>query len=390
MTSPVELQPEPAFPIEEYRSRLDRLHTTIDAAGLDALLVHTPENVCYLSGWHTPGYYYPQLLVVKPGEDPVLVLRSMEAMGVTVRSWLGPERVIGFADDADPMLALREALERLGLSHARVGIDRHGWFLPVALLDRLRDHCCDVTVADGSWLVERLRKVKSGAEIEKIEAASRLAEIGVQAAIDHFEPGMTEAALSAWIHKATVEAGCEYAGLPIFVMSGHRMLAPHSIASKDKRIAAGENVLLELAGTVDRYAAALFRTFVAGPPSERNHRNMAVADEMLEAAIAALRPGVTLQAVNRAVSDTAARNDVRVRKRCGYSMGLNFAPDWGEGFFLELADGDDTVIEPGMVFHLPQVVRITGEPLVAVSETVLVTADGCRPLTQFRRGLIEL
>ncbi len=390
MAGPLTLQPEHAFEVAEYRARLSGLHSLMEAFRMDALVVHTPENVCYLTGWHTPGYYYPQFVVIKLGEEPLIVLRSMEAMGLAVRSWLDEERLVAYADTDDPIAALSTALSRLGVSAATVGIDRNGWYLPVALLDRLDAVCPDMALVDGSWLVERLRKVKSPAEIEKIEQASRIAELGMQAAVDHFDLGMTEAQLSGWVHKATVEAGCEYTGLPVFLMSGHRMLAPHSVWSKHKRIVEGDQILVELAGTVDRYAGALFRTLVAGRAEPRCRANMEIAEEMLEAAMAALRPGVTSDDVNRAVGQVAARHGITIRKRAGYSMGLNFPPDWGEGFFLELADGDQTVIEPNMVFHLPQVVRRPGEQLAAVSETVVVTASSCRAVTRFRRGPIEV
>jgi Xaa-Pro dipeptidase len=382
--------PEWAFSVEEYRARLDRVQALVRQRDLEALIVSGPENICYLSGWHTPGYYYPQFLVVPAAGDPVIVLRAMEAMGLTVRSWVPPERLVTFSDDQDPSEALHTALDALGLLGARVGLDREGWFLPVALYERIVGRCALVTFADGSWIVEEVRKVKSPAEIAQIEEACRLAEVGTQAFIDHFEVGMTEAALSGHVHRAMIEQGCEYVGLPVFLMSGHRMLAPHSVWSKDKHIVPGDHVLLELAGTVNRYAGALFRTFVVGDPSSTCLSNMAIAESMLDAAIAAARPGVTCEQVNQAVREVAATAGVTLRKRCGYSMGLNFAPDWGEGSFLEMGDGDTTVLEPGMVFHLPEVVRVPGEQLVAVSETVVITDSGCRSLTNFRRGVITL
>jgi Xaa-Pro dipeptidase len=382
--------PEWAFSVEEYRARLERVRTLVQERDLDALLVTGPENICYLSGWHTPGYYYPQFLVVPATGEPFIVLRAMEAMGLTVRSWIPPEQLVTFADDQDPSEALHAALAALGLLQARIGIDREGWFLPLGLFDRITARCTTAHFADGSWIVEQARKVKSTAEIAQIREACRLAEVGTQAFIDHFEVGITEAALSGHVHRAMIEQGCEYVGLPVFLMSGHRMLAPHSVWSKDKRIVTGDHVLLELAGTVNRYAGALFRTFVVGKPSPTCLQNMAVAESMLDAAIAAARPGVTCEQVNQAVGEVATAAGVKLRKRCGYSMGLNFAPDWGEGAFLELGDGDTTVLEPGMVFHLPEVVRVPGEQLVAVSETVVITADGCSSLTNFQRGAIEL
>ena len=390
MSVTMELVPEPAFPEAEFRARLARLEDRIAESDFDALLIHTPENITYVSGWHTPGYYYPQFVLVRPGAEPIIVLRGLEALGLRVRSWFGADQLITFSDIDDPLEGLLDAVRCLELSGHAIGIEKTGWFLSIDFYERLRARLPSTRFADGSGIVESMRKVKSPAEIERIREACRLAEVGIQAAIDHFVPGITEAALAGQVHRAMVEEGCEYTGLPVFLMSGHRQLAPHSVWSRDKRIAPGENVFVEVAGTVDRYAGALFRTLVAGAPTRRNRENMEIAEAMLEAAMEALRPGATSHDVNSAVGRVADRNGVVLRKRCGYSLGLNFAPDWGEGAFLSLADGDPTVLEPGMVFHLPQAVRRPGESLVATSETVLVTDAGCEPLTRFRTGLIQV
>lgn len=386
----MEFVSELAFSVAEYEVRLAALNEKICASGFGALVIHIPENVNYISGWHTPGYYYPQFVVVKPGRDPIIILRALEALGLPVRSWFSDDQLITFADTENPIDKLVEAIERLGLSKSRIALETHGWYFTLDMYRELNTKLPSVETVSSDWIVESLRKIKSPAEIEEIRKACHIAEIGIQTAIDRFERGMTEAALAGHIHEAMVAAGCEYVGLPIFVMSGYRQLAPHSVWSKDKNIVAGENVFLEVAGSVNRYAGALFRTLVVGPPSQRNVDNMSVAEAMLDASIAAIRPGVTSDEVNRKVGKVAEENGVLIRKRCGYSMGINFAPDWGEGFFLELADDDQTVLEPGMVFHLPETVRRPEEPLVASSETVVVTENGCEPLTHFRRGLIEV
>lgn len=384
-------RPEWAFSVGEYEARLAALEADMAEAGFDALLIHVPENVLYISGFHTPGYYYPQWVIVAPGRKPMIVLRALEALSLSVRSWFAPEQLMTFADNQEPLEVLVEALGRMGLSSARLAVEKAGWYFTVAMWEDLQHRAPGLRLADAGGMVERLRMVKSPAEIAHIEEACRITEAGMQAAIDNFRIGMTEAELAAHVHFEMTRLGSEYVGLPIFLMSGHRQLAPHSVWSRDKKIVAGENLFLEIAASWHRYAGALFRTFAIGGIAPRNAANMDVAVAMLDAAIDAIRPGVTSDYVNKQVGIVAEANGVTIRKRCGYSMGLNFAPDWGEGSFLELADDDDTVLKEGMVFHLPETVRRPGEPLVATSETVLVTAGGCRPLTRgFERGLIEL
>jgi Xaa-Pro dipeptidase len=76
------------------------------------------------------------------------------------------------------------------------------------------------------------------------------------------------------------------------------------------------------------------------------------------------------------------------RKRIGYSMGIAFAPDWGEGVILSLFEGVERIIEPGMVFHLPATLRDYGVFTVGASETVIITPDGpCEVLSRLPRQI---
>jgi Xaa-Pro dipeptidase len=109
----------------------------------------------------------------------------------------------------------------------------------------------------------------------------------------------------------------------------------------------------------------------------------------LDAAIASVKPGVTASSVHLAcqrVIDEAGFES-NFRKRLGYSMGVGFAPGWGEGAFLELSRTDDTVLEPGMVFHLPPALRVEAVIGVGCSETLAVTESGVEVFGNFPRDL---
>ncbi len=71
------------------------------------------------------------------------------------------------------------------------------------------------------------------------------------------------------------------------------------------------------------------------------------------------------------------------RKRTGYSVGVAFAPDWGEGHIVSLRRDDPTVLEAGMVFHIPPALRVPRQYGLGFSETVLITKTGCEVLTRF-------
>ena len=100
-------------------------------------------------------------------------------------------------------------------------------------------------------------------------------------------------------------------------------------------------------------------------------------------------PGVTSAEIDRAGRSVMARAgiDEEFRHRAGYSMGVAFAPGWGEGLVNDIAEGNDRPLEPGMTFHLVPMAGFRGEGNMGFSETVLVTESGCEVLTDVPREL---
>ena len=113
----MKVQKKLAFTMMSQKSRHRKVCSRISDRALDALLVHTPENICYLSGFHTPGYYYLQFLIVIPGLDPIILLRALEGRGVDAYCWFGSENYLGYGDDENPLVSVAGLLERLGLSN---------------------------------------------------------------------------------------------------------------------------------------------------------------------------------------------------------------------------------------------------------------------------------
>jgi Xaa-Pro dipeptidase len=153
---------------------------------------------------------------------------------------------------------------------------------------------------------------------------------------------------------------------------------------------AGEPAFLEMAASHDRYHAALMRCAWLGKPPAIAVEMEKVCQEALQAALDALLPGEPCEASHlacQAVIDRAGFTDA-FKKRTGYSVGVSFAPDWGEGSILSLYSGVKTELQPGMCFHIPPALRIYGEFTVGVSETVLITTTGHRVLGTVERPLL--
>jgi Xaa-Pro dipeptidase len=372
------------FPVEEFRERLARVRKAMAARGLDALLVHTPENIYYLSGYQTPGYYCYQCLLVPANADPIHLSRAQEETNVKARSWL--ERSRSYLDHEEPIELTAATLRDTGLARARLGVEKISWFLTVANFERLQALLPDAAFPDASGLVEACRAVKSEREIACIRQAARAAEAGMEAGLAAIREGATEDEVAAEIQRALTLLGSEYPSLPVFVASGVRSSFAHATWS-GRRIERGDPVLVEISGCVKRYSAALMRSAVAGPPSAELEKMADVSREALEAMLAAIRPGRPLGEVWQVWADVLDRNGFFSCKRTGYSIGVNFPPDWGEGYILSFKRGEARLLEPDMTFHIPSMVKIFGLADMGTSETVRVTPGGCEVLTNFARRL---
>jgi len=154
-----------AFPAEEFQRRLKGIHAGMAERGLDALIVFGPENIFYVTGFETIGYSAFQLAVITPGGEPRLLVRELERGAARRMSW-APGEPSSIQDGQDPIAAVIELLEGLGLGSARVGIDRSSGFLSInhylALLDRLPT----LQAVDGSGVGEAVRRIKSPLEID--------------------------------------------------------------------------------------------------------------------------------------------------------------------------------------------------------------------------------
>jgi Xaa-Pro dipeptidase len=377
---------EAVFPKAEYDRRLDALRRRIAEKDFDLVLLSGPENIFYLTGQQTPGYYTFQCLCVPARGEPFHVLRGLEAMNARLNTYLSD--VTGYADDEHPAAALAAVLRAGGWQGKRVAIDQSGWFLTINLYNRLVAEFGPLLDATG--LVEPLRRVKSELEIEQLENAGRANDMGMRAGLAAARAGASENDIASAVMAASIKAGGEYVGMEPFVTSGPRSGIPHTTWRR-RRLQPGDVTILETAACYNRYHAALFRTVAVGEIPQLATDMYKVCAEALDVAIARLRPGNTCADVHDAVQAVIDRHGYTAgyRKRTGYSMGISFAPDWGEGNILSLFRGIDVPLEPGMAFHVPITLREYNKFTVAVSETVLVTAKQARTLSTISRDLVQ-
>ena len=376
-----------AFSVAEFHRRVGAVQEAAARRGLDGLVLFGPANLFYLTGYETIGYANFQFAVVPAEGEPRLLVRELESAPARRMTWVSAAPTT-YADDEDPMDASVALLREMALEAGNLGFDLASSFLSVRTFRRFETALPDAHIVDGGGIVEQVRKVKSAPELDCFRRAARYTEAGMRAAVDAVCEGAHDNEVGAAAAGAMYATGSEYFASGPTVTTGYRSGVAHTTFQRFE-IRRGDAVLIEIGGNHRRYTSALMRSAVVGSPDPILARMYEACGDALDAAIAAIRPGITAgdahDACQRVID--AAGFEPNFRKRLGYSMGIGFAPGWGEGSFLHLSKGDPTVLEAGMVFHMPPALRVYSVAGVGCSETVAVTEEGVEVLTSFPREL---
>lgn len=374
------------FSDEEYGERLAAVRRGMEAAGVEVMLTAVPENVVYLTGYHSLGYFTFQLLVVPLDHPPVLLTRGLIRHKARIDGCL--EHVVGYMDTEDPDEATWRVLADYGLLGRRIGNQDDAWFFPVGRYKKLIARLGVDDLVDCSGIVEEVRKRKSRAEIEYIREAGRYCAASIEAAIEAVRPGVLETDVSAAAHEAMHRAGSEYLGHSAQFVAGPQ--AGLAFECAERRAVAGDDVVyMEGGGTHNRYNCMLSRTVIVGKPDPKWISMAEASRDALEAAKAATRAGVTSHEVDRAGREVIRKAGLgdAFEHRLGYSIGIGFPPDWGEGRIMSINENDPLVLEPGMCFHYIPDLKIPHQGGVVFSECLVVTEDGYELLSDYPREI---
>lgn len=366
------------FSAGEYQRRITELRTRMEKRLLDAVIISDPENLMYLTDYQTSGYSFFQALVVPLEKEPFMVTRKLEESNVIHRTWVEVTRP--YSDTGDAMQQLFAALLEFGLVEGKVvGYERNSYFFPAYQQDRIKYLFDKERLIDCFGIVEEGRLRKSDEEVAIMRKAARATEAGMKAGIEAVAEGVTENDIGAAICQAMFKAGGEYPAVLPYVTSGPRSMIGHA-TWEGRVVQPGEHVFIEVGGCYRRYHTAMMRTVVLGKlePSMEHAQN--VMKEALAALHELVRPGVTVSDVDNEMRRIVSHNEVGASliTRAGYSIGIAFPPSWDEGYMLSIKQGDPTVLEPGMTFHIiPWMWGVDGDKTCGTSDTILVTETGC-------------
>ncbi|MBB5187072.1 Xaa-Pro dipeptidase [Zhongshania antarctica] len=365
------------FPFEEYQSRLAALRLRIADRRLDAVVISDPENIMYLTDYQTTGYSFFQALVVPLEDEPFMITRAMEESNIIARTWV--ERTRPYPDTGDAIQMLVDALREFGLAKKRIGYERNSYFFPAYQQDRIHTTLTEAKLLDCFGIVEQGRICKSPAEIQLMRKAAAATEAGMQAGIDACQAGVTENEIGAAISSAMFRAGGEPPAVMPYVTSGPRTMIGHA-TWEGRTVLPNEHVFLEVGGCYRRYHTAMMRTVILGKLSDSMHHAQERMKLALHAVHDKVQPGMTVSDADNLVRNIISENDcgARLITRSGYSIGIAFPPSWDEGYIVSLKQGESTVLQPGMTFHIiPWMWGVDGDKTCGISDSIYITDTGC-------------
>ncbi|MBI2709945.1 MAG: M24 family metallopeptidase [Actinobacteria bacterium] len=353
--------------------RARRLRGRLGDAGagppVDALLVTNLANIRYLTGFTgSAGRLLVSaggVLLVTDGRYDTQAAEQTAAAGADARIEIAS--TLG-AQDAALAAALDAAgAGRLGLEAADVT-----W----GDVRRYAEPPFAAELVATSGVVEALREVKDDGEIARLAAASAIADAALATVRPALAEQPTEAELGLELDTAMRRLGADGVSFETIVASGPNGAKPHHRPGR-RRISAGDLVVLDFGALVDGYHSDMTRTVVVGEPSDVQRRMLDVVGEAQAAGVAAVRAGVDAAAVDAACRDRIERagwGDAFVHGT-GHGIGLDIheAPRLARTATGALRAGQVITVEPGV--YLPE------HGGVRIEDSVVVTDDGCRPIT---------
>ena len=374
----------PVFSAGEYHARLRRTLTEIDRRGLDALIVSDPCNIFYLSGYDAWSFYVPQFLIVTLADQaPTWIGREMDGNGARLTCFMDDDHIRTYPDTLiqnlpqHPSHFLAEHLAEAGLHEGRIGVEFGNYYYGARTHAELTSRLPDAEFVDAELLVNWQRIVKSEAELSLVREAGQIVEKAMATALAMIDEGVRQCDAAAAIYQAQIsgtdEFGGTYTTTPPLMPSGPNATAPH-LSWTDQPFARDTSTNIEIAGCRHRYHAPLSRTVYIGTPSQRFDTFAKGLAEGLNETLAAIRPGVTCGELHEIWRRTVAPFGIRKESRIGYSTGIGYPPTWGE-LTASIRPTDETVLKPGMVFHLMPGIWDRDQGLV-LTETFIVTETG--------------
>lgn len=345
--------------------------------GMDTLLITDPKHVYYLTGFLSNPHERFLGLLLKAGSEPVLFAPALD--GEAAKAAIGSMELITHQDTEDPYRLLRQRLGSdrsigtFGLEKEYVTLDRY---------ERLQEALQFSASADIGPSLREMRIRKSPEEIKRMRHAVKLIEQVLELSLKQIKEGVTENELVAEVEYQIRKLGADGPSFDSMVLFGEKTALPHGVPG-ERKLQSGDMIMFDIGVYANGYASDITRTFGFG---ELSAEQITIYETVLaanEAAIAAIKPGVTFGSIDKAARDVieAAGFGPYFNHRLGHGLGIDvheFPSVHGQNE-LFLREGNVFTVEPG--------IYVPGVAGVRIEDDVTVTDSGVDVLTSFPKHL---
>lgn len=392
-----------------------RVRKTLQERGLAGLVVTTPENVAWLTGFFAATHIrHPMRRVyavigAEEGQGPDLVLPTgmldvvaMQAVGVRRAQTYGPffiapaegpttgepanepsdefadedrawrELLTGLSPAADFPTALKMVLTGIAVPGAALAVDE-GKITPQEW-DRLEESLPGVRLVPGYELLRGVRVAKTPENIEGLRASTAITQQALWQTMNLLWEGQTEEEVARIFMAKVAEQG----GIPTLVCIGSGPRAGFPTAEpSERRLRRGDMVRFDVGCLYRGYHSDMARTAVMGPASPKQERYYRALLAGEKAALAAVRPGVPAADIFHIAVCTVRENGIPHYQRNHVGHGEGF-----EGYEPALLNPDNRApLEEEMVLCVETPYYEVGFGGLHVEDACVVTADGCSLLS---------
>lgn len=343
-------------------SRVKKIQSKLAELALDGLLVTDPNNISYLADYKC--------------RDASMLITPDQALYVTDGRYIQEMRrnLSGFRiiDIKPSFSAVLDRLCRHG-KISRLGFEEtymtHGFYRKLSQALRAR-------LVPRSGIIEAFREVKDAGEIGKIRSATRIAVQAYGYIQDILKPGIKEIEVAGEIERFIRFEGASCASFDIIVASGPNAALPH-YQTGERKLKAAEAVLIDMGVEYRGYKSDLTRVFFLGKINTLITKVYSIVRSAQAAALAAVRPGVRINNIDRAARDFISSK----------GFGKYFVHSLGHGVGLQVHEAPyisatvEQVLRPGQVFTIEPGIYIPGKFGIRIEDMVLVTNKGCEVLS---------
>ena len=356
------------------QSRLDKLNASLRTSELDAVILNPGPTLTYLTGMNFHLMERPVVLLFAKDQTPALILPELE-LQKTVSL---PYELQVFAYPEKPSewdKAFRGAVQALGLDGKRIGVEPRQ--LRLLEFNYMKTNASEADYPDGSDVLSGLRLKKDQAEVEAMRKAVKIAEAALEATIPSIKIGMTEMELSSELVVQLLRHGSdpEMPFSPI-VSGGPNSANPHA-SPTERKLQAGDLLVIDFGAAHGGYISDLTRTFAVGEVDDEYQKIHKIVQESNAAGRAAGKPGARCADVDIAARDVIEKSGYGeyFTHRTGHGIGM-------EGHEEPYMRGDNMqILESGMAFTVEPGIYLPGRNGVRIEDNVVITDSGADVLS---------